>query len=164
MVGKVQKVVVKHWEESVLDECIKKKEKDVDVLRRLYFIRELYRGERIADACKLLGISLPTGHNWLDRWNEEGYDGLFPKYFNSGRRSRLSDADKEHLDKILEKQEYLTSKLALKIIKDEFDVDYSAASLSVLLRSLGYHYTKPYQFYSKRPSDAEEQLKKKRLI
>ena len=160
MVGKVQKVVVKHLKPVVLDSYIKKKEKDADVLRKLYFIRELYKGERIADACKSLDISLPTGHNWLDRWNEEGYDGLFPKYFNGGRPSKLSDANKDALDKILERQEYLTSKMALKIIKDEFDVNYSAGSLSVLLRSLGYHYTKPYQFYSKRPLDAEEQLKK----
>jgi putative transposase len=160
MVGKVQKVVVKHLKPGVLDSYIKKKEKDADVLRKLYFIRELYKGEKIADACKSLGISLPTGHNWLDKWNEEGYDGLFPKYFNGGRPSKLSEANKVELDKILEKQEYLTSKMALKIIKDEFDVDYSPGSLSILLRSLGYHYTKPYQFYSKRPLDAEEQLKK----
>lgn len=164
MVGMVQKKVVKHLKHSVLNKYIKKKEKDADVLRKLYFIKKLYEGEKIADACKLMDISLPTGHSWLDRWNEEGYSGLFPKYFNGGRPSKLSDADKEKLDKILEKEEYLTSKLALKIIKDEFDVDYSASSLSVLLRSLGYHYTKPYQFYSKRPSDADEQLKKKRLI
>lgn len=160
MVGKVQKVVVKHLKQDVLDECIKKKEKDADVLRRLYFVNKLYKGKKIADACKSLDISLPTGHKWLDRWNEEGYHGLFPKYFNGGRPSKLSDADKDELDKILEKQEYLTSKMALEIIKDEFDVNYSAGSLSVLLRSLGYHYTKPYQFYSKRPLDAEKQLKK----
>jgi len=164
MVGKVQKQVVKHLKLGVLNKYIKKKEKDAEVLRKLYFIKKLYKGEKIADACKLMDISLPTGHNWLDRWNEEGYSGLFPKYFNCGRPSKLSDADKEKLDKILEKEEYLTSKMALKIIKDEFDVDYSASSLSVLLRSLGYHYTKPYQFYSKRPLDADEQLKKKRLI
>jgi putative transposase len=164
MVGKVQKQVVKHLKPKVLNKYIKKKEKDADVLRKLYFIKKLYKGEKIADACKEMEISLPTGHNWLDRWNEEGYIGLFPKYYNGGRPSKLSDADKENLDKILEKEEYLTSKMALEIIKKEFDVDYSASSLSVLLRSLGYHYTKPYQYYSKRPSDAEEQLKKKRVI
>ncbi len=39
MVGKVQKVVVKHLKPGVLDSYIKKKEKDADVLRKLYFIR-----------------------------------------------------------------------------------------------------------------------------
>lgn len=67
-------------------------------------------GEKIADACKSMK-SLPTLHNWLNRWNEEGYSGLFPKNFNGGRPSKLSDADKEKLDKILEKEEYLTSKI-----------------------------------------------------
>ncbi|MCL2114817.1 MAG: IS630 family transposase [Methanobrevibacter sp.] len=114
-------------------------------------------------ACERMDISLPTGHKWLDRWNDEGYEGLYPKYKNCGRPSKLSDEDKEKLDKILEKEDYLNSRKANKILKDEFNVEYAQSNLSILLKGLGFHYTKPYQFYSKRPSDAEEQLKKKLL-
>jgi putative transposase len=160
MAGRVQKKLIRHIDEKELDDCINKKEKEVKVLRKLYFIRLLYNDEKIETVSEKCGISLPTAHSWLDRWNEEGYDGLFPKYSNCGRSSKLSDEDKEKLNKILEQEDYLNMKKVAKILKDDFDVKYCLSQQSVVLKSLGFHYSKPYQMFSKRPDDAEDVLKK----
>ena len=160
MVGKTQKKVKKHLNPKKLNKCINKLEKEVDVLRKLYVIRDFYKEKKAVNISKNRGISLPTVHRWLDQWNNEGYDGLYPKYHNGGRHSKLSVEDKEKLNEILEKEDYLNPKKVSKIIKDEFNVQYCPSQQSILLKSLGFHYTKPYQIYSKRPTDADEMLKK----
>ena len=160
MVGRPQKIIEQHWSPKKLDKCINKLEKDVGVLRKLYVVRDLYKGKRPETICKKRGISLPTLHSWWDRWNEEGYEGLFPKYHNGGRPPKLSEEDKKELNSILEKEDYLSHKKVAKIILDNFGVSYCQSQQSIILRDLGFHYNKPYQFYSKRPHDAEDLLKK----
>ncbi|MCL2116574.1 MAG: winged helix-turn-helix domain-containing protein [Methanobrevibacter sp.] len=160
MVGMPQKKIEYHLNPKELNKCINKKEKEVEVLRKLYVIKDLYKMKKPENICKKRGISLPTLHRWWDLWNEEGYEGLFPKYYNSGRHSKLSFEDKKKLNDILENEEYLNQKRVAKIIKDEFGVVYCESQQSVILRELGFRYNKPYQFYSKRPENAEEMLKK----
>jgi hypothetical protein len=74
--------------------------------------------------------------------------------------SKLSLENKKKLNSILEKESYLNQKKVAKIIKDEFGVVYSKSQQPVVLRELGFRYSKPHQFYSKRPENAEELLKK----
>lgn len=38
--------------------------------------------------------------------------------------------------------------------------EYSLSHQGVILRELGFRFNKPHQFYSKRPDNAEELLKK----
>jgi putative transposase len=160
MVGMPQKKIERHLHPKELNKCINKKEKEVDILRKLYVIRDLYKGKKPEIICKNRDISLPTLHKWWDRWNEEGYSGLFPKYYNGGRHSKLSVENKKKLNYILEKEDYLNQKKVSKIIKDEFGIVYCESQQSVILRELGFRYSKPHQFYSKRPENAEEMLKK----
>jgi len=72
-----------------------------------------------------LQISEPTGHRWLDNYNEKGLDGLKTKHYKAGRPSKLSDEQKEELYKILENEDYLTVQRAHQIIEDRYGVDYS---------------------------------------
>jgi len=160
MVGRPQKKIIRHLDPKELKKCINKLEKDVEVLRRLYVVEDLYNGKRPEKICEKRGISLPTLHTWWDRWNEEGYSGLYSKYGNCGCHSKLSPEDKVKLNDILEKEDYLNQRKVAKIIKDNFNVTYSLAHQSVILKELGFRYSKPYQKYSKRPDDAEEMLKK----
>jgi putative transposase len=160
MVGMPQKEIIKHLNNKKLNKCINKKEREVDVLRKLYVIRDIYQGKKPENICKNRGITLPTFHKWFDAWNEEGYEGLYPKYHNGGRPSKLSFEDKQKFNDILEKEDYLNQKKVTKIMKENFGVEYSLAHQSVILKELGFRYNKPYQMYSKRPEDAEEQLKK----
>jgi len=160
MVGKPQKKIVRHLDPKKLKKSINKLERDVEVLRRLYVVQDLYGGKRPEFICEKRNISLPTLHTIWDRWNEEGYSGLYSKYHNGGRPPKLSHEDKVKLNDILEKEDYLTQKKVAKIIKDNFNVEYTLSHQSVILKEMGFRYNKPYQRYSKRPEDAEEQLKK----
>ena len=80
MVGRPQKKIIRHLNPKELKKCINKLEKDVGVLRRLYVVQDLYAGKRPEKICEERDISLPTLHTWWDRWNEEGYWGLYPRY------------------------------------------------------------------------------------
>jgi len=63
-----------------LKKRIRTKEKDVKVLNRLHFVNYLYSGCSVPEISEKLGITKVTGYNWLERWNEDGYDGLIPRF------------------------------------------------------------------------------------
>ena len=58
---KKEKELVKHVTLEDLNNRIKKGEKSVRVLERLYFVRFIYKGDTIKDACDKVDISEPTG-------------------------------------------------------------------------------------------------------
>ena len=43
------------------------KEKDTRVLKRLYFIRYLYRGMSVEEVADSVGVTKATGYAWLKR-------------------------------------------------------------------------------------------------
>ena len=63
---KQEKDIVRHVTLEDLNKRIKKEEKSVRVLERLYFIRFIYKGDTIKKACEKVNISEPTGYSWLD--------------------------------------------------------------------------------------------------
>ena len=71
-----------------MTQVIKKKEKDVRVLKRHYFIGLLYNGQSVEESAENDSIRMSNGHQILDRWNKEGYYGLAPKV---RRRESLLD-------------------------------------------------------------------------
>src|SRR5664280_2574491 len=107
-----------------LKKRIRKKEMDVKVLNRLHFMNYLYSGCSVPEASEKLGITKVTGYNWLERWNEDGYDGLIPR-FAGGRPSKLTDEEKIQLKEILTKRDDWTIKEIGELIYDKFKVEYS---------------------------------------
>jgi putative transposase len=93
---KQEKVLVRHLTLDELNKKIKKEEKSVRVLERLYFIKYIYKGHSIKEACENVDISEPTGYNWLDLWNKRGYGGLAPN-FSGGPKPKLGESDREEL-------------------------------------------------------------------
>jgi transposase len=138
---------------------IKRLEQDVKVLNKLYFINDIYHGVSITESCKKLGITRVTGHNWLNQWNEGGFDSLKRKYGSRGQ-SKLTPEQKEELSKIIVENEIYSSKTVLELIKERFNVEYSIRQVERILRDLKFGYGKPYTVFSKMPDDAEELLKK----
>ncbi len=59
---KQEKDIVRHVTLEDLNKRIKKEEKSVRVLERLYFIRFIYKGDTIKEACEKVDISEPTGY------------------------------------------------------------------------------------------------------
>ena len=110
-------------------------------------------------ASDLVGVSKNTGYIWQERWNEDGYDGIIPK-FAGGRPSKLTTAQKKKLKKILEEGSNWTTKEVQLLISKKFDVEYSEKQIRIILRGFGMNYAKPYSFDYRKPKDAEDILKK----
>ena len=43
---------------------------------KIEFVERAEKGEKIARLCREYGVSRTTGHKWLNRFREQGYDGL----------------------------------------------------------------------------------------
>ena len=142
-----------------LDKRIKKLELDVKVLNKLHFIRNRYLGDSVELAASKSGVTKRIGYIWQDRWNEEGYEGLKPKY-GGGRPAQITDEQKSELYEILTERDDWTTKEIRILIKDKFGIEFSEKHVRTILRSLGLKFARPYPKDYRRPSDAEEQLKK----
>jgi len=151
--------VVKHLPAEELDKMIKGLEKDTRVLKRLYFIRYLYRGMSVEKAADLVGVTKATGYTWLKGWNSNGYEGLKPNY-GGGRPSKLTEEQKEELREMLKEKDSWTTKEVQELIEAEFGVSYSSWQVKRILKSFGMRYAKPYQKDYRKPDNAEDTLKK----
>ena len=153
--------LVRHENVGELTQLIKKKEKDVRVLKRLYFIRFLYNGLSVEESAENVGIRKSTGYQWLDIWNKKGYDGLAPT-FAGGRPSKMTSEQKKELISTLEQRDDWITKEITSLIEDKFGIKYSDKQVSRILRSYGMNFGKPFPKDYRRPKDAEEILKKTR--
>ena len=91
-----------------LNKKIRKLEEDSNVLYKLHSIRHLYNGKTIKEAADLEDISISTAYQQLNRWYENGIEGLRTKP-RSGRPGSLSDEDKEILDELFFETKFLTT-------------------------------------------------------
>ena len=160
MSGIPKKEIKKHIPVKDLDNRIKKLEKDVKVLNRLHIIKACYSGMSIKEAAELNGVSYSNAYVWFNRWNEEGPEGIIPKYAE-GRPSYLTSDEKIELEKILEQEEVITTESVHKIIKENFGVDYTHKQVRIIVKSLGYSYSKPYSINIETDPQKVEIFKKK---
>ena len=156
---KQEKELVRHVTLDELNRIIKKEEKSVRVLERLYFIKFIYKGDTIKEACQKVDISEPTGYSWLDSWNKQGYEGLVPN-FSGGPKPKLGEAGREELRRILGEKDAWTLREVRELIKAKFNVEYSEMQVWRMLTSWNMHHAKPYILDKRRPDDAETILKK----
>jgi len=78
-------------------------------------------------------ISKQTGYNWLNQWNEQGYEGINPN-FGGGRPPKLTKKQKEQLkEKFKSKGAWLTPEVRA-LIRNDFNVVYSNRQVSRILR------------------------------
>lgn len=146
-----------HYQE--LNRKIKSVEKDVKILKRLYFIKFRYNGDSVEKASEKVGVTKRIGYIWQNRWNEKGYEGIIPRYAG-GRPSKISEQQKKELEQILRRKESWTTNEIKDVISREFSVDYSLKQIYITLRDMGMNFGKPYPRDYRRPPNAEEMLKK----
>jgi putative transposase len=142
-----------------LDRRIKSIEKDVRVLKRLYFVRYRYDGDSVEEAASKVGVTKMVGYQWQERWNRECVEGLVPR-FAGGRPSRLDEKQKRELKALLAERDDWTTGEIKELIREEFDVEYTLKQVRVILRGFKMKFSKPYPRDYRRPIDAEDQLKK----
>lgn len=115
-----------------LDKKIKDLEKEVKLLERLKFITYRYDGYSVKEASDKVGVTKRVGYIWQDRWNEEGYDGLKPKY-KGGRPSQLTEKQKIELkDYLLEKNNWTTHEVK-NIIKEKYNIEFTEKHVRTIL-------------------------------
>jgi putative transposase len=156
---KQEKEIIKHVTLEELNKIIKKEEKSVRVLERLYFVKFIYKGDTIKEACQKVNISEPTGYSWLDSWNKQGYKGLVPN-FSGGPKPKVGEAEREELKRMLGEKDAWTLREVRELIKEKFNVEYSEMQVWRILTSWNMHHAKPYVLDKRRPDDAETILKK----
>ena len=144
---------------KTINRKIKSVEKDVRILKRLYFIKFRYYGDSVKKASEKVGVTKRIGYIWQNRWNEKGYDGIIPR-FAGGRPSKLSQPQKNELEQILRQKESWTTKEIKEIISREFNIDYTLKQIYIILRDMGMKFGKPYPRNYRKPTNAEEMLKK----
>ena len=94
------------------------------LVRRLCFVRNLYRGDSISEAADRVGVSQPTGSRWADAWNADGVAGLEPA-FGGGRPPKLSDEERERVESLLERRGPLAAGDVQQLLEAAFGVTYS---------------------------------------
>lgn len=151
-----RKEIKNHLTEDEIDELLKDAE-DTQHLRRIGFVKNLYKGDTIPEAADREGRSASTGDRWAKAWNEGGIEELMPS-FGGGRPPKLDDEEQQELLELLREGQPWKSQEIQQLIKDEFDVEYHPVYLGEFLRNLGLSYAKPRPKRPKRPDNAEEIL------
>jgi transposase len=140
-------------------EKLVKNEKDSLVKDRLRGILLLKKNYHRIEVAKILGVTDRTVYNWKYRYDEKGYEGLRSKPI-PGRSTFLSDEDMVKLKQLLKKRPHWTAKEVQMLINEEFGRLFVLRQVHRILRKLGMHCGKPYVEDYRRPSDAEDILKK----
>ena len=89
MVGRKQIYLKEHLSKNEIEKLLKEYKYYHKIYLRLLFIRMLDKGEELDNVCEFFNISVPTGYNWLNAYNEKGFECLKPK-FAGGRPSKLT--------------------------------------------------------------------------
>ena len=152
-------VVERRVSESEINKRIREEKNRARIIPRLIFIKLLYGGKSVIEASKDVGVVKRVGYQWLERWNESGFDGLVPR-FAGGKPSKLSVDQKKELRTLLETKDLWYLGDVVDLIRTKFDVEYSERQVRRILKGFKMKHEKPYQVDYRRPDDAEEKLKK----
>jgi putative transposase len=154
-------VIENHLSIDDLNRIVKDSKLGNKICIRAIFIRMLLQGSTIKEASKAVGVVRQTGSIWLKRYNEEGYDGLIPK-FDGGRPGKLNKEQKEELKNILiDKESNYAISEAVILIKELYDIELSYKRVWTLVRKeFGLNYSKPFSTDHKKPKNRRESLKK----
>lgn len=130
--------IERHRSAAELEEAIDAAQYDGDayLVRRLAFVKNLYHGDSANEAGERVGVSSATASRWVRAWNEAGVEGLEPA-FSGGRPSKLSTAQCERLESVLECRPAVTIPEVQAFIEDAFDVSYSRRHVARLVEDAG---------------------------
>jgi len=151
-----RKEIERHLTEKELDVLLSEAA-DEHVLRRIIFVKSLYKGDTLEEAADRVGRSDATASRWANQWNRGGMEELAPD-FGGGRPPKLDEQEQERFLDLLAEAEPWTSQEIQQLLDQEFNVEFHPDYLSSFLRSLGLKYAKPRPRRPSRPDDAAEIL------
>ena len=149
-----RKEIERHLSENELDAKLRDTE-DPEMVRRLGFIKNLYRGDTLGEAATREGKSQPTGARWAAQWNDGCVDELAPDH-GGGRPSKLTASERQQLRKLLATDRPWSIRAVHDLIEERFDVTYHPNYIYELLRSLDVRSEKPRPQRPERPDNDGE--------
>jgi len=134
------------------------KKKSEKLIKRMQFVKLRYMGYSVEQASAATGFTSVTGYSVQKSWNSNGIEGLVPD-FKGGPKSKITEEQKQSLKGLLSKTP-MDTKSVRQYIEKNFGYDYSDKQVHVILHNMGLRHAKPYPNDYRRPSNAEEILKK----
>ena len=147
--------------------ALAKSEKDARVARRLLAIAGALEGLSRADAARVGGMDRQTLRDWVIRFNTDGPEGLQDQW-NGGRPARLNEVEQAELAEIILNgpdpeadgiSAYTLEDLAA-ISKERWAKPFHPASMSRVVRRLGFSRQKARPSHPKSDENAAEAFKK----
>ena len=99
----------------------------------MYFIRYRYQGDSVETAAEKVGVYKMVAYQWQDRWNEDGYAGLIPR-FAGGKPAKLSPVKMERLMSVLKERDDWTTEEVQELIEKRFAVRFTQKHVRTILR------------------------------
>lgn len=122
---------------------------------KLKAILLLDSGFSCAEVGQILLLDDDTVRQYREMYLGYGAESLLTDN-NNGRKSNLSDSQKNELESHLEQNTYRDSKGIMAWIAEHFNIDYSKSGLTALLKRIGFVYKKPVLVPCK--ADTEKQV------
>jgi transposase len=110
---------------------------------RLRVVIALARGNSVSLVASMFLISEDTVHSYFRLFKTEGINGLLEIHYE-GRRSFLTDSQKEYLRNHLRIHLYIDVKSIIAYVLYVFGVRYSISGMTKLLHELNFEYKKPH--------------------
>lgn len=142
-----------------------KLEKDNRVKKRLQSLALLKQGWKVCDVGIAVLVTPRTIENWINRYNQDGRDGLREKPRTGAPVKLKNDIDfcrriDAGADVKNDKVSTLHGKEIQRILKDDFGAEYALSGVYCLLHRLGYSSLKPRPYHYKADASAQEAFKK----
>lgn len=144
-----------------------RREKSAKPRVRLQAVILALQGEKASDIARTLGATERSVFSWVSWYNEQGLAGL-PDAPRSGRPLRMTpeliDRFRARVEAGALPQDGVCTLRAVdlkRILKDEFEVEYSLNGVYWLLHHLGYSYLMPRPRHRQAKPEAQEEFKKK---
>jgi len=111
-------------------------QKNLHVLKVLFFLKDLYGYLTVPEACEKHDISLETGYKYVKVWREKGVVGLIPNY-GDGRPSKLNKDQEKVLKKEIVNGNIVSANEIKDFIKFNFNIKMSDAWISNFKKKAG---------------------------
>ena len=89
--------------------------------------------ESVEESAQRVGITRNEGYIWQRRWNEQGYEGLIPRY-SRGRPMKLSPENLDQLKEMLSQRSTWPTDDVRTLIHQEFGVEYTLKQIRIIDR------------------------------
>lgn len=113
----------------------------------------------ISKVAKVLSVSRNSLKSWVRNFDAHGIEGLMPKAKNS-RKSKLSDSNKEEIQKWINDNPNLTLKELSLMVKDKFGIDISLTGLWKNLKKMNLSYITARPRHFKQDKNKLDEFKK----